>query len=73
MIAFVGVLWTGCTLPNHAGNVPVSPILNQIRVETLLHAWHTAKVELNIAPSTITQPPPHKRSRDDQSRADPGS
>src|ERR1019366_7503394 len=62
MMAFVGVLCSGCTLPNQAGKVPVSPILNQIRVETLLQAWQTARVELNMAASTNTQPPPHTRS-----------
>ena len=41
--------------------MPVSPILNQIRVDTLLHAWQTASVELNIAASTKTQAPPHSR------------
>ena len=41
--------------------MPVSPILNQIRVDTLLQAWQTASVELNMAASTNTQPAPHSR------------
>jgi hypothetical protein len=60
-IALVGVRCWGSTRPNHFGSVPVSPILNQIRVDTLLQAWHTASVELNIAASTRTQPAPHIR------------
>src|ERR1700685_2156989 len=60
-IAFVGVRYFGWTLPNQAGSVPVSPILYQIRVDTLLHAWQTASVELNRAASTRTQPAPHSR------------
>jgi hypothetical protein len=60
-IAFFGVRCTGWTAPNHLGSVPVSPILNQIRVDTLLHAWQTASVELNIAASTKTQPAPQSR------------
>ena len=44
-----------------SGSVPVSPILNQMRVETLLHAWQTASVELNMAPRTSTQAEPQRR------------
>src|SRR5215469_3814486 len=60
-IALVGVRYLELTLPNHFGNVPVSPILNQIRVETLLHAWQTARVELNMAASTNTHAAPQMR------------